>query len=42
MVDWQQIHISLEVGCSRKGRREGMAKADGMKRQNSVEKQGIW
>ena len=41
MVDWQQTHISLEVGCSGKRRRERMAKADGIKRQNSVEKQGI-
>ena len=42
MVDWRQIHISLEVGTSTKIVGRGWQKNDRNRRQNSVEKQEIW
>ena len=42
MIDKRQIYISLEVGTSTKIVRRGWQKLDGIRRQNSVEKQGIW
>ena len=42
MVDWPQIHISLDVGTSREIVGRGWQKIDGIRCQNTVEKQGVW
>ena len=42
MADWPQIHISLDVGTSREIVGRGWRESDGIRRQNSVEKQGKW
>ena len=42
MVDWRQIHILLDVGTNRKIVGRGRQKINGIRRQNSVEKRGIW